>query len=61
MSAYGIVVAWILVLAVLALIAQTQAGARLIYGVLFLAIVLLVLTQYQAITSLLKPIGTAPA
>ena len=61
MSAYGIVVAWIVFLALLALIAQSDVGERIIYMFLVLAIVLLVLTQYHAIASLLKPIGAQPA
>ncbi len=61
MSAYGVVAAWALILVVLAFLAQTAIGARLIYGLLVLAILFLLVTQYQAIATLLAPIGTPPA
>lgn len=58
-SAYQVIVAWTLVLLLLWLIAQAKIGATLIYYTLVVMILFLVLTQYQAITSLLAPF-TAP-
>lgn len=54
-SAYRWVIAWVILLAVLFLIAKWKIGYTIIYYLLLLAAVFVVLTQYQAITSLLSP------
>jgi len=54
-SAYRWVIAWIVLLIILALISRFKIGYTIIYYLLLLSIIFLVLTQYQAITSLLSP------
>ncbi len=59
-TAYQIIVAWLLFGLLAWLLAKTKIGYTLIYYVLVLAILFLVLTQYQAITSLLAPLRSNP-
>lgn len=50
--------AWVMFIAILAVIAQSDTGYRIVYYVLLLIILLLVVTQYQGIAGILLPIGT---
>lgn len=51
------VVAWIVLILLLALANQTEIGHTIIYYALVLILVLLLVTQYQFIASALAPIG----
>lgn len=55
-SAYQYLVAWGVIFLILALINRSRIGHAAIYYTLVLAIVLLIVTQADAITSLLTPI-----
>ena len=52
------VAGWVVFIAILAVLAQTETGHNVIYYSLLLIIVVLVLTQYQRIVTLLAPVGT---
>lgn len=55
---YQWVVAWVVLIILLALANQTDIGHTVIYYALVLVLVLLLVTQYQFIASSLAPIGT---
>jgi hypothetical protein len=54
-SAYRYLAAWTVILVVLFLMAKTKIGYTAIYYVLVLAIVFLLITQYQAIQTVIAP------
>jgi hypothetical protein len=56
-SAYRATVAWVILIVVLTLLAQLQAGRIVIYYVLLLLILFILVTQYQAIAGLLAPVS----
>lgn len=63
-GAYRYMIAWLLIFVVLVLLNKTKMGHTVIYYTLVLAILLLLLTQYQAIASILAPLqpgGKAPS
>lgn len=55
--AYQWVLAWLIVIGLLAVTSQTALGHVLIYYTLLLFLLFLVLTQYQFIAQSLAPIG----
>lgn len=57
-TAYAWVAGWVLFIAILALLAQTDTGHNVIYYSLVLIIMVLVFTQYKRIVNLLAPVGT---
>lgn len=57
-TTYAWVAGWVVFIAILAVLAQTETGHNVIYYSLLLIIVVLVLTQYQRIVTLLAPVGT---
>jgi hypothetical protein len=57
-STYAWVAGWVVFIAILAVLAQTETGHNVIYYSLILIILVLVLTQYRRIVDLLAPVGT---
>lgn len=57
-NTYAWMLAWLLIIALLAFANQTALGHTIIYYALVLILVLLLVTQYQFIASALAPIGT---
>lgn len=56
-TAYRYIAAWTLVLIALFLLTKSRLGYAAVYYTLLLAIVLLFVTQYQAIASILAPVS----
>jgi hypothetical protein len=56
-SSYQWVVAWMVVIIIAAIVANTEAGYRIIYYSLVLIFVVLLVTQYQFIANALAPVG----
>jgi cell division protein FtsW (lipid II flippase) len=57
-NTYAWIAGWVVFIAVLAMLAQTDTGHNVIYYSLVLIILVLVLTQYRRIVDLLAPVGT---
>lgn len=60
MKAFQWFAAWILFIVLLVAIAQVRAGRTLLYYLLWLAVVLLVVSHYQEITSIFAQGGIIP-
>ena len=59
-SAYRWVIAWAVLGIILVLIARWKVGYTILYYLALLVLIVIVLTQYQAISGLLSPFTTLP-
>ena len=57
-TTYNWIAGWVLFIAILAVLAQSDTGHNIIYYSLLLIIVVLMVTQYQRIVTVLAPVGT---
>jgi hypothetical protein len=61
MSAINWLGAWLLFILILLAIVQTKVGNAIVYYILWLAIIFLIVTNYQQITDILQAGGIVPA